>query len=117
MTSDQRQKSYEKALAELSRAGKGWVVFADKANGDNYVEVDAELRVEVSHRRWAGSKLPPLGPTALTKLAALGFREAERNLAGSWAGWTFPRMARQLEAIFVEGFACAPAFDVEVTRG
>jgi len=117
LTADQRQKSYEKALAELSRAGAGWVLFADKANGDNYVEVGADLRVEVSHRRWPGSKLPPLGPAALTKLASLGFREAERNLAGSWSGWTFPRMARQLEAIFLEGLGCAPGFDLEVTRG
>ena len=117
MTAEQRQKTFEKALAELSRAGSGWVLFAEKSHGDNYVEVDASLHVEVSHRRWPGSKLPALGPAALTKLAALGFREAERNLVGSWAGWAFPRMARQLEAIFLEGYGCAPGFDVEVTRG
>ena len=117
MTSAQRLAIFEKALAELNRRGKGWVLFEDAAHGDNYAEVRADFRAEVSHRRWPACKLPPLAPAALTKLDRLGFREAERNLAREFEGWAFPRIAKHLETVFLEAYECAPEFDLKYTLG
>ena len=117
MTADQRQSLIEKTLADLLRRGKGYVVFEDAAHGDNYAEVTSDLRAEVSHRRWPACQLPPLSPDALQRLDRLGFREAERNLARTFEGWSFGRIARHLESVFVEVYGCPAAFDLRVTLG
>ena len=117
MTSAQRLTLFEKALAELNRRGKGWVLFEDAANGDNYAEVRADFRAEVSHRRWPACKLPPLSAAALTKLDRLGFREAERNLARDFDGWAFPRIAKHLESVFLDVYECNAEFDLKYTTG
>lgn len=108
---------FEKALAELNRRGSGWVLFEDAAHGDNYAEIRADFRAEVSHRRWPACKLPPLTPAALTKLDRLGFRETERNPSREFAGWAFPRIAKHLESVFVEVYECSAEFDLKYTTG
>lgn len=117
MTADQRRSLMEKALADLHRRGKGYVLFADSSNGDNYAEIDAQMRAEVSHRRWPASKLPPLSAQALGRLDRLGFREAERNLHQSFEGWSLGRIARSLESVFLEVYGCDAAFELKVSAG
>lgn len=117
MTAEQRQSLIEKALADLMRRGTGYVVFEDTAHGDNYAEVTAELRAEVSHRRWPACQLPPLAPEALRKLDRLGFRESERNPTRTFEGWTVGRIAKHLESVFLEVYACPAAFDLRATQG
>ena len=117
MTGDQRQALIEKSLADLLRRGKGYVVFEDAVHGDNYAEVTSELRVEVSHRRWPACQLPPLSADALRRLDRLGFRESERNLTRTFEGWSFARIARHLESVFVEVYGCPAAFDLRATAG
>ena len=107
----------EKALADLHRRGRGYVLFADSAQGDNYVEIDFGMRAEVSHRRWPASKLPPLDARALGRLDRLGFREAERNLVQSFEGWSLSRIAKSLESIFLDVYGCAAGFELKVTHG
>lgn len=117
MTADQRRSAMEKALADLHRRGSGYVLFTELDNGDNYLEVDAEMRAEATHRRWPASKLPPLSPAALARLDRLGFKEAERNLSQSFQGWALGRMARQIEAVFVECYGCGAEFSLHVAHG
>lgn len=117
MTSAQRLTLLEKALAELNRRGTGYVLFEDAANGDNYAEVAASFRAEISHRRWPACKLPPLTATALTRLDRLGFRETERNPSRDFGGWAFPRVAKTLEQVFLEVYECAPEFELRYTPG
>jgi len=117
VTADQRRAAIEKALAELSRRGSGYVIFADAENGDNYAEVDASMRAEVTHRRWPASKLPELAPAALARLDRLGYRETERNLTQSFNGWALPRIAKNLEQVFVDVYECAASFELKVTQG
>ena len=107
----------EKALAELHRRGKGYVLFADKQNGDNYLEVDAEMRAEATHRRWPASKLPPLSPMELGRLDRLGFRETERNMTQSMQGWALTRMARLIESVFLDCYGCNADFELKVSQG
>ena len=117
MTADQRSALLQKGLADLMRKRSGYVLFVDAKNGDNYAEVSADMRVEVSHRRWPACKLPPLSPAALTKLDRLGFRETERNPSQSYEGWSFARMAKNLEAVFLEVYGCPADFDLTAQLG
>lgn len=117
MTADQRAKLYQQAFADLTKATAGWVVLSDALHGDNYAEIAKDWMVEVSHRRWPGSKLPPLAPAALERLAGLGFRETERNLRQSYEGWSFSRMTRSLESVFLEVYGCPPDFDLALQKG
>lgn len=117
MTADQRKTLMEKALADLHRRGRGYVLFADAGHGDNYAEIDMGMRCEVSHRRWPASKLPPLDARALGRLDRLGFREAERNLAQSFEGWALTRISRNLESVFLEVYGCDATFELKVTHG
>jgi hypothetical protein len=117
MSADQRRALMEKALAELHRAGSGYLVFTDADHGDNYAEIDSSLRAEVSHRRWPASKLPGLSAQALGKLDRLGFREAERNLTQSFSGWSLARIARTLESVFLDIYGCEPSFELKVASG
>ena len=107
----------EKALADLHRRGKGYVLFAETNQGDNYAEIDFGMRAEVSHRRWPASKLPPLDAKSLGRLDRLGFREAERNLTQSFEGWSLTRIAKNLESVFVEVYGCDASFELKVTLG
>ena len=107
----------EKALADLNRRGKGYVLFEDASNGDNYAEVAADFRAEVSHRRWPASKLPPLSGPALSRLDRLGFKETDRNPAKDFAGWAFPRIAKTLEQVFLEVYECGAEFEPRYTAG
>lgn len=107
----------EKALAELHRRGKGYVLFADRQNGDNYFEIDSAGRAEATHRRWPASKLPPLSPQALGRLDRLGFREAERNMTQSMEGWAFTRMAKMIETVFLDCYGCPADFELKVSQG
>ena len=117
MTSAQRLTLIEKALAELNRRGKGYVLFEDAENGDNYAEVIADFRAEISHRRWPACKLPPLTAAAMTRLDRLGFKETERNPARDFRGWAFPRVAKALEQVFLEVYECGAEFDLRYTAG
>ena len=117
MTPEQRLSLFEKSLADLCRRGKGYVLFVERGNGDNYAEVDAELRAEVSHRRWPACKLPPLAPDAMRRLDRLGYRESERNPARTYVGWGLPRIARSLEAVFLEVYGCSQAFELDCSPG
>ena len=117
MTAAQRLTLFEKALAELNRRGTGYVLFEDAANGDNYAEVRADFRAEVSHRRWPACKLPPLTAGAMTKLDRLGFRETERNPSREFQGWAFPRVAKTLESVFLEVYECPSEFVLKYSTG
>ena len=117
MTSAQRLSLLEKALAELSRRGTGYVLFEDAANGDNYAEVNAAFRAEISHRRWPACKLPPLTAAALLRLDRLGFKETERNPARDFRGWAFPRIAKTLEQVFLEVYECTPELELRYSTG
>ncbi len=117
MTAAQRLQVFEKALAELNRKGTGYVVFEDAAHGDNYAEIAADFRAEISHRRWPACKLAPLSSLALQRLDRLGFRETERNPTREFRGWAFPRIAKTLEQIFLEVYECPPEFDLRYSAG
>ena len=121
MTADQREAAFGRALTEMMKKRRGWVMFTDAAHGDNYAEVSLnagmDMRAEVSHRRWPASKLPALGPAALQRLDRLGFREAERNLARSYDGWSVARIAKSLEQVFREVYECAADFELAVQTG
>lgn len=117
MNAAQRLSLFEKALAELSRRGSGYVLFEDAAHGDNYAEVSADFRAEISHRRWPACKLSPLSPAAMQRLDRLGFKETERNPTREFAGWAFPRIAKTLEQIFLEVYECPAEFELRYTAG
>lgn len=114
MTREERLRRIEKGLADLAKKRAGFLVVTDSKNGDNYVEIGADLGAAANHRRWPASKLPPLSPAELQGMDRLGFRETEHNLTRSYAGWSFPRIAANVDSVFVEAYACPAGFDLTV---
>jgi hypothetical protein len=111
---EERLRRIEKGLADLAKKRAGFLVLTDSKNGDNYVEIAADLSATANHRRWPASKLPALSPAELQGMDRLGFRETEHNLTRSYSGWSFPRIAANVESVFVEAYACPTSFDLSV---
>lgn len=107
MDTEERLHIYERTLHHMRTGQYDWAIVEDIVEPDNYIQCGAmsseyrELLVEVTSRAYDDQALPPLLPSQIEDLVALGFSpEADPNHSQRIPFVNHPRIARLFEECF-----------------